>query len=248
LLPTFNDPDLLNRALTHSSFANEHQESGADGLEDNERLEFLGDAVLDFVTGAWLFNRFPHLDEGRLTSVRAALVRVSTLADFARSIGLPEALRLGKGEVDTGGRDRANILGDAFEALIGALYLDQGIDAAHAFIEPFLERATPAIVDARSDRDAKSRLQEWSQSVLGVTPRYRMVGTTGPDHAKVFTVQVWFGNRMAATGTGTSKQAAEQNAAREALAHPLEPIEGNQTPPLPPPLPPHTTGDQRQII
>jgi ribonuclease-3 len=173
--------------------------------------------VLDFIAGAWLYEQFPDLDEGRLTSIRAALVRVGTLADFARQTGLPDMLKLGKGELDTGGRNRANILGDAFEALLGAIYLDQGIDAARAFLIPFLEHSTPLIVQANLDRDAKSRLQEWSQGTLGVTPRYRLVATEGPDHAKVFTVQVWLGDRVAATGSGSSKQQAEQLAAREAL-------------------------------
>jgi ribonuclease-3 len=179
----------------------------------------LGDAVLDFIAGAWLFEQFPSLDEGRLTSIRAALVRVGMLAEFARQAGLPEAIKLGKGEIDTGGRNRANILGDAFEALLGALYLDQGVAAVQAYVVPFFERATPDIVQANLDRDAKSRLQEWSQGTLGVTPRYRLMGTEGPDHAKVFKVQVSLGDRVIATGSGTSKQLAEQLAAREALAN-----------------------------
>lgn len=216
MLPTFKDPQLLERALTHSSYANEHLNEPAPA-QDNERLEFLGDAVVDFIAGAWLYEKFPDLDEGRLTSMRAALVKVSALADFARQCGLPEHLRLGKGEIDTGGRNRANILGDAFEALLGALYLDQGLDAARDYLVPFLEHATPAIIQSNLDRDAKSQLQEWAQSTLSVTPRYRLVGSEGPDHAKVFTVAVWLGDSIVATGSGTSKQMAEQIAAREAL-------------------------------
>lgn len=215
-LPSFNNPQLLERALTHSSYANEQTPSGVPFV-DNERLEFLGDAVLDFVAGAWLYEKFPDLDEGRLTSMRAALVRVSTLADFARQLGLPEHLKLGKGEIDTGGRNRANILGDAFEALLGALYLDQGVEAVRDFLVPLLEQATPAIMQANLDRDAKSRLQEWSQGTLGVTPRYKLVATEGPDHARMFTVEVWLGDRVAGVGSGSSKQTAEQIAAREAL-------------------------------
>jgi ribonuclease-3 len=223
MLPSFTNPDLLARALTHSSYANENVEGekgekGETRMADNEKLEFLGDAVLDFVTGAWLYENFPDLDEGRLTSVRAALVRVTTLAEFARSIGLPDMLRLGKGELDTGGRNRANILGDAFEAVIGALYLDQGIGVARAFIEQFLSQAAPGILNDNKDRDAKSRLQEWAQAELNVTPRYKLASTDGPDHAKVFNVQVWLGGRISAIGSGSSKQAAEQLAARESLA------------------------------
>ncbi len=217
MLPTFNDPLLFERALTHSSYANEHLNDPSPAT-DNERLEFLGDAVLDFIAGAWLFDRFPDFDEGRLTSIRAALVKVSTLAEFARECGLPEMLRLGKGEIDTGGRNRANILGDAFEALLGALYLDQGTEAVRDYLVPFLERATPSIVSANLDRDAKSRLQEWAQGTLNMTPRYRLVSTEGPDHAKIFTVAVWLGEALVATGSGTSKQMAEQLAAQGALA------------------------------
>ena len=217
MLPEFKNTALLTRALTHSSFANEHQEEGQARLADNEKLKFLGDAVLDFIAGAWLYNRFPDFDEGRLTSMRAALVRVGMLAEFARQAGLPPHLRLGKGEIDTGGRNRSNILGDAFEALVGALFLDQGIEAARTFFEPFLETATPIILNGNRDRDAKSRLQEWSQSILNVTPRYKLVATTGPDHAKTFTVEVWLGTRLGAIGTGTSKQVAEQMAATEVL-------------------------------
>lgn len=213
-LPAFNDPQLLERALTHSSYANEHPE---ERIVDNERLEFLGDAVLDFIAGAWLFEQFPEYDEGRLTNVRAALVRVSTLAKFAQQIGLPERLRLGKGEIDTGGRERASILGNAFEALLGALYLDQGIEAVRSFVVPLLAQATPEIMQAKLDRDAKSRLQEWSQGALGITPRYKLIATEGPDHAKTFTVEVRLGDRVAGIGRGSSKQMAEQLAARDAL-------------------------------
>jgi len=214
-LPAFNTPALLQCALTHTSYANEHPE---EHIPDNERLEFLGDAVLDFVAAAWLFEQFPEFDEGRLTSTRAALVRVSTLAGFARQIGLPDQLRLGKGEIDTGGRERENILGDTFEAVIGALYLDQGIEAVHRLLVPLFEQATPAILQARLDRDAKSRLQEWSQGVLGITPRYQIVAAEGPDHARVFTAEVRLGDVVAGVGRGPSKQLAEQSAAQDALA------------------------------
>jgi ribonuclease-3 len=215
MFPSFRDPALLRRALTHRSYINEHVEAADE--QDNERLEFLGDAVLDFITGAWLFERFPELDEGKLTTLRAALVRVTTLADFARELGLTDTIRLGKGEVETGGRHRNNILGDAFEAVLGALYLDQGVEAARAFVIPLLEKAIPRVMYGNADRDAKSKLQEWSQGKLGLTPRYRMVGATGPDHAKTFLVEVWLGDHAFAKGSGTNKQLAEQIAARAAL-------------------------------
>ena len=222
MLPEFKDQRLLNRALTHASWANEHDaelapESAGAGPGDNERLEFLGDAVLDFVAGAWLFQRFPEFEEGRLTRVRAALVRATSLARFAEAAGLPSKLRLGKGEAESG-RTRTNILADAFEALLGALYLDQGTDAVRLFLEPMLEAAMPAILSENLDRDFKTRLQEWSQAYFSVTPRYKLTSTTGPDHARVFTSEVWLGDLLAATGAGQSKQVAEQIAAREAVA------------------------------
>jgi ribonuclease-3 len=217
MLPEFHNPELLSRALTHSSYANEHVSEGGAPMEDNERLEFLGDAILDFVAAKWLYHHFPHLDEGRLTSLRAALVRASTLAQFAESVDLPERLRLGKGESESGGRHRANILGDAFEALMAALYLDQGFEAVSTYFEQMIERTAAVVLQENLDRDPKSQLQEWSQATLSVTPRYRVVGSEGPDHAKTFTVEVWLGSYRAAVGSGTSKQIAEQTAARTAL-------------------------------
>lgn len=222
MLPRFSDPSLLERALTHTSYANEvaqekGQPSRADASQDNERLEFLGDAILDFVAAAWLFRRFPDLNEGRLTSLRAALVRATALARIADDLGLPDLLRLGKGELETGGKRRANILGDAFEAMLGALYLDQGIAAVQEFLEPLLDRYVAGILSENLDRDPKSQLQEWSQEELAVTPRYRLVSADGPAHHRTFTVEVLLGERVAATGVGLNKQAAEQMAAREAL-------------------------------
>jgi ribonuclease-3 len=229
MLPEFRNKELLSRALTHSSYANEHMSEGGAPIDDNERLEFLGDAILDFVAAKWLYQHFPDLDEGRLTSLRAALVRASTLAHFAESINLPEHLRLGKGEAESGGRHRANILSDAFEALMAALYLDQGLEAVSAYFEQMIETTAPVVLHENLDRDPKSQLQEWSQATLSVTPRYKVVATEGPDHAKTFTVEVWLGNYLAAEGSGSSKQVAEQTAARAALAalanQPSPPVE-----------------------
>ncbi len=218
MLPEFKDQELLRRALTHTSYANEHVAEGGAPMEDNERLEFLGDAILDFIAAKWLYHHFPHLDEGRLTSLRAALVRASTLAQFAESVQLSDHLLLGKGEAESGGRHRANILSDTFEALMGALYLDQGFDAVCAYFEQMIERVAPVVLNENLDRDPKSQLQEWSQARLAVTPRYKLVGAEGPDHAKTFTVEVWLGERVAAVGAGSSKQVAEQAAARAALS------------------------------
>lgn len=211
----FTDLSLLQRALTHRSYLNEHPEHM---LEDNERLEFLGDAVLDFIAGAWLFHRFPEMDEGRLTRLRAGLVRTETLASFAEALGLGDALLLGRGEDESGGRRRISNLCGSFEAVVGALYLDQDMEAAQSFVEPLLGPALDDILSRAADKDAKSLLQEWSQAELGLTPVYRTVASEGPDHAKEFTVAVLIGQTECGRGVGHSKQAAAQLAAQQALA------------------------------
>ncbi len=211
---TFHDQGLLRRALTHRSYLNEHPEA----LEDNERLEFLGDAVLDFLTAVWLYNRFPEMNEGQLTRLRAALVRTEQLAAFACEIGLGEALLLGRGEELTGGRKRPALLCGAFEALIGALYLDSGWETVRAFMEPRLQRAVQAILNRESVVDARSRLQIWAQGEYGETPRYHTVDSFGPDHAREFIVEVSVGGRVRGRGQGRSKQEAAQRAAEDALA------------------------------
>jgi ribonuclease-3 len=209
----FGDPDLLLRALTHSSYVNEHPE---DRIGDNQRLEFLGDAVLDFVAGAWVYRQYPDFNEGRMTRLRAALVRTRTLARLAKQVGIGEALRLGHGEEEAGGRKRDANLCDAFEAIVGSLYLDGGLAAVEAFVAPLIEPVADATLASEADWDAKSRLQEWSQAELGLTPRYRIVDETGPDHAKTFVAEVLLGKKLAGQGTGRSKQAAEQMAAQVA--------------------------------
>ena len=209
----FRDLDLLRRALTHPSYVNEHPE---DGIGDNQRLEFLGDAVLDFIAGAWVYRRYPDFDEGRMTRLRAALVRTKTLAQLARQVGIGDVLRLGRGEEEAGGRERDANLCDAFEAVVGVLYIDGGLAPASAFIEPLIGPVSEATLVAEADWDAKSRLQEWSQAELGVTPRYRIVAERGPDHAKTFVAEVLLAREVAGQGSGRSKQAAEQAAARAA--------------------------------
>jgi ribonuclease-3 len=204
---------LLARALTHRSYLNEHKGI----LEDNERLEFLGDAVLDFLVGAWLYNRYPEMAEGQLTRFRAALVGNHQLAEFARTINLGQAMRLGKGEDDSGGRKRSALLGSAFEALIGALFLDQGILVVNEFVEPFLEDAVTKILTARNDQDPKSKLQEWSQSQGYGTPTYRTISALGPDHDKIFEVEVSINGHLYGRGTGSSKQIAAKISAQMAL-------------------------------
>ncbi len=210
---SFNNIGLLTRALTHRSYMNEHR----DALEDNERLEFLGDAVLDFLVGAWLYNRFPEMAEGYLTRLRAALVGNQQLAEFARQIRLGDAMRLGKGEAEGGGRDRLALLGSTFEAVIAAIYLDQGIPTVHLFVEPLLEMAVQQILSARRDHDPKSLLQEWSQGRGYGPPLYQTVSDSGPDHDKSFEVEVIVDGRAYGRGSGHSKQAAAKIAARQAL-------------------------------
>jgi ribonuclease-3 len=210
----FDDLSLLQRALTHRSYLNEHPEHT---LEDNERLEFLGDAVLDFIAGSWLYDRFPEMDEGRLTRLRAGLVRTETLARFAQGMNLGDALLLGRGEAESGGRLRGRNLCGSFEALIGAMYLDQGMEAVEHFMEPLFGPALEDILARAADKDAKSLLQEWSQAVLNETPIYRTISSQGPDHAKQFTVAVIIGTTIVGQGEGHSKQIAAQAAAQHAL-------------------------------
>ncbi len=209
----FSDILLLNRALTHRSFLNEHPHA----LEDNERLEFLGDAVLDFLVGAWLYNHFPEMSEGELTRMRSALVRTETLAEFARRIDLGNAMRLGRGEDEGGGRTRPAILCGMFEALIGALYLESGMDAVRDFIEPLLEETSGHVLSAHEEHDAKSRFQEWAQSEGLGTPHYHITTSYGPDHDKVFEVEVVVDGISYGHGVGHSKQSAAKAAAQMAL-------------------------------
>jgi ribonuclease-3 len=209
----FNDKLLFNRALTHRSYLNEHPEA----LEDNERLEFLGDAVLDFLVGAWLYNQYPEMPEGDLTRMRSALVHTAQLATFARMISLGSVLRLGRGEVQGGGRDRDALLCDGFEALIGALYLDSGMQAVDAFMTPLLLVAAEDILLNHKNQDPKSMFQEWAQSHGFSAPIYVTRNTSGPDHSKVFEVDVVVNGKVFGTGIGHSKQTATKTAAQNAL-------------------------------
>jgi ribonuclease-3 len=212
----FDDKSLLQRALTHRSYLNEHPEFA---FQDNERLEFLGDAVLDFVTGEFLYHRFPEMAEGPLTSLRSALVRRDTLARFARDLNVGEWLLLGHGEAESGGRERPALLCATFEALVGAVYLDQGLDSVRRIVEHLIGPEVARILRDRLDKDAKSELQEMAQGWMHRTPRYVTVAENGPDHAKEFTVEVTIGGEAYGQGTGFSKQQAAQAAARAALDH-----------------------------
>ncbi len=207
----FSNLSLLTRALTHRSYVNENPNS----QEDNERLEFLGDAVLDFIVGAWAYNRFPEMPEGDLTKIRSAIVRNEQLANFSRRIELGRALRLGRGEASSGGNDRDLLLGSVFEALIGALFLDAGLGAVEAFVNPMLNDVQDYILD--EIQDPKSRLQEWAQAEKMGTPQYVTISSKGPDHAKEFEVEVRIQGTTYGRGYGTSKGVAARIAAQTAL-------------------------------
>jgi len=208
----FQNPALLQMALTHRSYI---YETAGVGLSSNERLEFLGDSILAFISADYLYHTFPELSEGELSDLRAALVREETLANFAREIELGSFLLMGKGEQSSGGSQR--VLASAFEAILGALYLDQGIEAVQRFLLPRLEPLAHNIVSERLFKDAKSLFQELAQAHNGITPSYRLVSQEGPSHQREFTVEALLGEEVAGRGKGRSKQAAEREAARVAL-------------------------------
>lgn len=212
---SFNDLGLLTEALTHRSYINE---SRGRASRHNERLEFLGDAVLELAATRFLYDRFPEKPEGELTAYRAALVNTNSLSETAAELGINDLLLLSKGEARDTGRAREVILADAFEAVLGAIYLDQGYDAAEAFIATRLFPKIDEVIKKRAYQDAKSRFQEEAQEKRGVTPAYKTVSETGPDHARTFVVGAFIGSEEVARGEGKSKQEAEQSAAQAALA------------------------------
>jgi ribonuclease III len=212
---SFQDPRLLQRAFIHRSYLNEVTE--VNDLKDNERLEFLGDAILSFIVSEELFEKYPDYPEGPLTNLRAALVRRETLARLAEQATLGAFLWLGHGEEESGGRDRPATLCAVFEALVGAVYVDQGIDAARNFVLPIMRKELNRIEEYALEKDPKSRLQEWVQSNKGLTPRYKEVEKYGPDHAKTFIMQVLIAGEIYGVAQGRSKQEATQSAAAMAL-------------------------------
>lgn len=210
----FVDRDHLLVAITHRSYLNEHRDATQ---VHNERYEFLGDAVLELVVTDFLFRKYPEKPEGELTAVRAALVNTISLSEASTKLGINDYLLLSKGEAKDTGRARQYILANAFESVIGALYLDQGYDAAKAFIADNLFPRTDEIVAKRLWQDPKSRFQEVAQENAGITPNYETLGQEGPDHDRVFTVGVFLGKDLIAEGKGRSKQEAEQAAAEAAI-------------------------------
>jgi ribonuclease-3 len=210
----FKDKSLLEQAFTHRSYLNENRDVRR---EHNERLEFLGDAVLELVVTEYLYAKYPEKPEGELTAVRAALVNTVSISDAAGRLGMNDYLLLSRGEAKDTGRARQIILANAFEALIGALYLDQGYAAAKQFIADQLFHKTDEVVQKKLWQDPKSRLQELAQEKLRITPTYELTGQSGPDHDRTFVIAAYLGREKVAQGEGRSKQEAEQDAAQKAL-------------------------------
>lgn len=210
----FTDKMHLLSAMTHRSYLNENREAKQD---HNERLEFLGDAVLELVITDFLFNKYPDKPEGELTAVRAALVNTVSLADASTKLGVNDYLLMSKGEAKDTGRARQYILANVFEALIGALYMDKGYETAKEFIGTHLFKKTDSIVQDRLWQDPKSRFQELAQEHVSITPSYETLAQVGPDHDRVFTVGVFLKDEKVAEGNGRAKQEAEQAAAEAAL-------------------------------
>ncbi len=212
---SFKNSRLLEQAFTHRSYLNENRQPGR---EHNERLEFLGDAVLELVVTEFLFAKYPDKAEGELTAVRAALVNTVSISAAATKLGMNDYLLLSRGEAKDTGRARAIILANAFEAMIGAIYLDAGYDAAKDFIAQQLFAMADEVVEKKTWQDAKSKFQELAQEQSGITPSYQMLQQSGPDHDKRFVVGAFIGQEKIAQGEGRSKQEAEQAAAEKALA------------------------------
>ncbi len=228
---TFKDRTLIETAFTHRSYLNEARATKKKSDEHvdmfgkhNERLEFLGDAVLEIAVTDYLFRTYPEASEGSLTAYRASLVNAVMLSSVAEALNMNDCLLLSKGEAKDTGRARATILANTFEAVVGAIYLDQGFEAASAFIYAHLIPKMSAVIATGAFRDAKSEFQELAQATHGITPAYKTVSAEGPDHARTFKVSVSVGEKIVATGEGQSKQEAEQDAAKKAL---LEGKEGS---------------------
>lgn len=217
MLPDFNNQELLITALTHRSALNEKEQSKTTANESNERLEFLGDAVLELATTIFLYHERPSDPEGMLTTYRSALVRTETLADLAKELALDQRMYLSKGEEAGGGRDNPGLLADLLEAVIGALYLDQGFVVVQDFLKQVLFPKFGEILASKAYRDQKSLLQEVVQARSLPTPVYRVIKEEGPDHDKIFTVEVLIDKQVWGVGTGNSKQRAQQASASMAL-------------------------------
>jgi ribonuclease III len=210
----FNDRRLLQNAFVHRSYLNERP--GFD-LPSNERLEFLGDAVLQLTVSEHLYKTYPQEPEGQLTNFRASIVNAKSLSQVSGILGLGKYLLLSKGEEASGGRERPYLLANTFEALLGVIYLDQGLGVAQKFVHQHLIPLLPDIIEKKLYKDFKSNLQEVSQEKLAITPVYKLLKEAGPDHAKSFTIGAFLGDELVGQGSGSSKQSAEQAAAEEAI-------------------------------
>ena len=211
---SFSDKSLALNALTHKSYCNEHKDTPC---SDNERLEFLGDAVVDMCVGQRLMERFPKANEGELSKLRALIVNEEGLSRLARELDLGSLLLLGRGETLTGGREKSSVLADALEAIVGAMYLSNGMATVLTFVDRVFGEALTGVAEGRQGQDYKSLLQEDAQSRLKAAPRYRVIREHGPDHEKIFEVEVTIGADTFARSSGRSKKEAEQSAARETL-------------------------------
>jgi len=212
-IPPFKDQKLFNQAFIHRSYLNESRLK----IESNERLEFLGDSILSFVVSKYLYQQYPDFNEGILTNLRSLLVNTKSLADLAKELDLGTYLKLSRGEEESQGRKNASLLADSLEALIGALFLDQGIEAVTSFLADTLLPKTEGLVKNRTFKDPKSLLQEQVQSLKLPSPSYRVIKEEGPAHAKFFTMGVFVEEKQIGIGSGKSKQEAEENAAKEVL-------------------------------
>jgi len=210
----FKNEALLDKAFTHRSYLNEHR---GDGIENNERLEFLGDAVLELIISTYLFNNYPEKPEGELTNIRAAVVRTESLAEESRALGFGQYLKMSKGEEDSGGKDKDYLLANTFEAVLGAIYLDQGFDVCIKYLNKTLLHKVANIVEKNLFIDPKTQAQEIIQAQFKVTPLYEVVKEEGPDHDKTFTVVLKVNQKEMGRGLGSSKQKAEEEAAKMAV-------------------------------
>lgn len=212
-IPKFKNQELYDKAFTHRSFLNE----SPDAAESNERLEFLGDSILSFIVSSYIYEHYPNLKEGELTSLRSVLTNTQTLYQFASDLKLGEKLKLSKGEEATGGRTNKTILANTFEAVLGAIFLDQGIEPARDFVHGVIITHIDALVSVQGMKDPKSMLQEKTQEVNKLSPIYKIIKEEGPDHSKIYTSGVFLNEKLIAEGSGHSKQEAEKNAATNAL-------------------------------
>lgn len=212
-IPKFKNKNLFDQAFTHRSYLNEAQEK----IESNERIEFLGDSILSFVVSSYIYNKYTKLNEGELTNIRSVLTNTETFYRIAKNLGLGEMLRLSRGEEQSGGRENKTILANTFEALVGGLFLDQGMEAVSNFITEAVLNQSDEIIKAQGLKDPKSKLQEKLQEIHKESPSYKIIHEEGPDHNKIYTMGVYIGQKLLAEGTGSSKQEAEKEAAKQAL-------------------------------